>query len=104
MTLLYIYATCVKKLSSSKLLAGKPFEYHEYVVMLINMSVYREVNVNNLEQTIVQHSAFQEKINSILTTFNQEHSTNIALIVSAEILQSEGSISTSSICGQLPNY
>ena len=68
------------------------------------MSVYREVNVNNLEQTIVQHSAFQEKINSILTTFNQEHSTNIALIVSAEILQSEGSISTSNICGQLPNY
>ena len=30
------------------------------------------VNVNNLVQTIVQHPAFRETINSVLTATNQE--------------------------------
>ena len=32
------------------------------------------VNVNNLVQTIVQHPAFRETINSVLTATNQEKS------------------------------
>ena len=40
--------------------------------MLINMAAERNVNVNNLVKVIVQHPAFQETINSILTATNQE--------------------------------
>ena len=36
------------------------------------MTAEGNVNVNNLVQTIVRHSAFQEAINSILTATNQE--------------------------------
>ena len=53
----------------------------------------RNVNVKNLVQTIVQHLAFRETINSILTTTNQEQLTYIVLIISAEIPEPEGSIS-----------
>ena len=42
--------------------------------MLINMAAERNVNVNNLVQNIVQHPAFRETINSILTLANQEQS------------------------------
>ena len=41
--------------------------------MLINMAAEGNVNVNNLVQTIVQHPAFRETINSILTATNQEN-------------------------------
>ena len=66
----------------------------------------RNVNVKNLVQTIVQHLAFRETINSILTTTNQnqEQLTYIVLIISAEIPESEGSIYSSSFYRQLPNY
>ena len=47
--------------------------------MLINMAA--EGNVKNIVQTIVQHLAFRETINSILTVTNQEQLTNIVLIV-----------------------
>ena len=67
------------------------------------MAAEGNVNVNNLVQTIVQHPAFGETISLILTATNQEQSTNIKLIVSAEILQREGSISPSSFFGQLPD-
>ena len=60
----------------------------------------RNVNVNNLVQIIVQHPAFQETINSILTT-NQEQSTNIVPITSAKIQKCKGRISLSSFYGQL---
>ena len=55
----------------------------EHVVMLTNMAVEKNVNIKNLVQAIVQHLAFQEMINSILTTTNQEQLTYIVLIVSA---------------------
>ena len=55
----------------------------EHVVMLINMAVERNVNIKNLVQAIVQHLAFQEMINSILTTTNLEQLTYIVIIVSA---------------------
>ena len=38
--------------------------------MLINMDARGDVNVNNLVQTIVQHPAFRETINSILMAAN----------------------------------
>ena len=38
--------------------------------MLINMDARGNVNVNNLVQTIVQHPAFRETINSILMAAN----------------------------------
>ena len=40
--------------------------------MLIKMAAERNVNVNNLARTIVQHPAFQETINSILAAAKQE--------------------------------
>ena len=55
----------------------------EHVVMLINMAAERNVNIKNLVQAIVQHLAFQEMINSILTTTNLEQLTYIVIIVSA---------------------
>ena len=39
--------------------------------MLINMAAEGNVNVKNLVQTIVQHLAFRETINSILRATNQ---------------------------------
>ena len=45
--------------------------------MFINMAAEGNVSVNNLVQTIVQHPAFRETIDSILTATNQEQSTNI---------------------------
>ena len=51
---------------------AQPLKKHEHVVMLINMAAEGNVNVKNLVQTIVQHLAFQETINSILTATNQE--------------------------------
>ena len=71
--------------------------------MLINMAAKGNVSVKNLVQTIVQHLAFRETNNSILTATNQEQSTYIVLIVSTEISECEGSIYTSSFYGQLPN-
>ena len=38
--------------------------------MVINMDARGNVNVNNLVQTIVQHPAFRETINSILMAAN----------------------------------
>ena len=61
--------------------------------MLINIAAEGNVNFNNLVQTIVRHPAFQETINSILTTTYQEQSTNIGLTASAEIAEREGNIS-----------
>ena len=61
--------------------------------MIITMDTEGDVNVKNLVQTIVQHLAFQETINSMLTATNQEQLTDIVLIVSAEILERKGSIS-----------
>ena len=61
--------------------------------MLLNMAVEGNVNLKNLAQTIVQHLVFQETINSILTATNQEQLTYTVLIVSAEILERDGSIS-----------
>ena len=89
---------------SSSLLAGKPFEKHENVVMLINIAAKGNVSVKNLAQTIVQHLAFREMINSILTAANQEQLTYFVLIVLAEIQEREGSIYPSSFYRQLPNY
>ena len=57
-----------------------------------------EGNVNVNIQTIVQHPVFRETINSILTATNQEQSTNIVLIASAEIAEWEGSILHHSAC------
>ena len=42
------------------------------LLMLTNMAAEGKVNVNNLVQTIVQHPAFREIINSVLTATNQE--------------------------------
>ena len=70
--------------------------------MVIN-SAEGNVSVVNIT-TIVQHPAFRETINSILTAANQEQSSDIVLNVSAEITEREGSISPSSFYGQLPNY
>ena len=61
--------------------------------MFINMAAEENVNVKNLEQTIFQHLAFRERINSILTATNQEQLTYVVLIASAEIPEREGSIS-----------
>ena len=72
--------------------------------MLINMAAEGNVNVKNLEQTIVQHLAFRETINSILTATNQEQLTYIALIVSTEIPKRERSTYSCSLYRQLPNY
>ena len=72
--------------------------------MLINMAAERNVNFKNLVQTIVQHLAFRETINSILTATNQGQLTYIVLIVWTEILEREGSIYPSSFYKQLPNY
>ena len=49
-------------------------------------------NVKNLLETIVQHLAFRERNNSILTATYQVQQTYIVLIVSAEILEREGTI------------
>ena len=49
--------------------------------MLINIAAEGNVNVKNIVQTIAQHVAFEETINSILTVTNQEQLTYIALIV-----------------------
>ena len=57
------------------------------------MAAEGNVNVKNLAQTIVQHLAFRETINSILTATNQEQLTYIVLIVSTETPEREGSIS-----------
>ena len=57
------------------------------------MAAEGNVNVKNLAQTIVQHLAFRETINSILTATNQEQLTYIVLIVSSETPEREGSIS-----------
>ena len=48
--------------------------------MLINMAAEGKVNVKNM-QTIFQHLAFRETINSILTVTNQEQLINVVLIV-----------------------
>ena len=61
--------------------------------MFINMAAEGNVNVKNLAQTIFQHLAFRERINSILTVTNQEQLTYVVLIASAEIPEHEGSIS-----------
>ena len=42
--------------------------------MLIKMAPERKINVNNLVQTVVQHPAFRETINSVLAATNQEQS------------------------------
>ena len=62
--------------------------------MLINMTAEGNVNVKNLVQTLVQHPAFRDTINSILTATNQGQSTNIVLIASAGIPEREGWITT----------
>ena len=72
--------------------------------MLMNMAVEGDVNVKNLVQTIVQHLAFQETINLILMTTNQEQLTYFVSIVSAEISEREGSIYRCSFYRQLSNY
>ena len=70
-------------------------------MMLMNMAAKGNANVRNLVQTIVQHLAFQETNNSILTATNQEQLTFIVLIVLAEISEREESIYPSSFYGQL---
>ena len=72
--------------------------------MLINMATEGNVNDKNLVETIVQHLAFWETINLILTAANQEQLTYIILIVLAEIPKREGSISPLSFDRKLPNY
>ena len=72
--------------------------------MLINMATEGNVIVKNLVQTIVQHLAFRETINSILAATNQEQLTYIVFIVSAEIPEPERSICSFSFFRQLPNY
>ena len=70
-----------------------------------NMSTSKgNVNIKNLVQTTVQHLAFRETINSVLTTTNQEQLTYILLIVLAEISERVGSIYPSSFHRQLSNY
>ena len=59
-------------------------------MMLINMVTKGNANVKNLVQTIVQHQAFRETNNSILTATNQEQLTYIVLIVLAEIWSARG--------------
>ena len=71
--------------------------------MLINMATEGNGNVIYLVWNIVQHLAFWEMINSIVTATNQEQYPNIVLIASAEILERQGSILPSSFYGQLPN-
>ena len=61
--------------------------------MLVNMAAERNANVKNLAQTLFQHLAFRETINSILAATNQEQLTYIVLIVLAEISEREGIIS-----------
>ena len=53
------------------------------------MAAEWNVDVNNLVQTIIQHSAFRETIISIKTATNQEQSTNIVLSTPAEIPERE---------------
>ena len=73
--------------------------------MLRNMAAENvNVNIKNLAETIFQHLAFGETINSILTATNQEQLIYILLTVSAEILEREGSISIQLLYRQLPNY
>ena len=73
--------------------------------MLRNMTAENvNVNIKNLAETIFQHLAFGETINSILTATNQEQLIYILLTVSAEILECEGSISIQLLYRQLPNY
>ena len=72
--------------------------------MLLNMAAEGNVNVKNLEQTVVQHLAFRETIKSILTATNQEQLTYIALIVSTEIPERERSTYSCSLYRQLPSY
>ena len=45
------------------------------------MAAEVKINIKNLVQTIVQHLAFRETINSILTATIQEQVTYIVLIV-----------------------
>ena len=66
---------------------------NKHDVVLLNMAAEGNVNLKNLAQTIAQHLAFQETINSILTATNPEQLTYTVLIVSAEIPEREGSIS-----------
>ena len=72
--------------------------------MFMNMAAEGNVNVKNLVQTIVQHLAFQETNNSILTATNQEQLTYIVLIVLDEIRERERSIYSASFYRQLSNY
>ena len=60
--------------------------------MLNNIAAQGNVSGKNLVETIVEHRTFREKFNQILTATNQEQLTYIALIVSAEIPEREGSI------------
>ena len=62
------------------------------------------VNVKNLVQTIAQHLASWETINSILTATKQEQLTYTEPVVSTKILERERSICPSSFYRQLPNY
>ena len=48
--------------------------------MLLNMAAKWNVNVNDLVQTIIQHPAFRETINSILIATKKNRSTDIILI------------------------
>ena len=48
--------------------------------MLLNMAAKWNVNVNDLVQTIIQHPAFRETINSILIATKKTQSTDIILI------------------------
>ena len=65
---------------------------NKHDVMLLNMAAEGNVNVKNLAQTIVQHLAFRETINSILAATNQEQLTYILPIASTKTLECEGSI------------
>ena len=51
----------------------------------MNMAAKGNISINNLAQTAVQHPAFQEMINSILTATNQDQSTNTILIALVKI-------------------
>ena len=72
--------------------AIKPFKQHEHVLMLIKMAAKENDNVKNFVQTLVQHQAFRDTNNLILTASNPEQSTYIVLIVLAEIPERKGSI------------
>ena len=72
--------------------------------MLINIAAEGNIKVENVVQTIVQHLAFPETVNSILIATNQEQLTYIVLIVHTEIPKREGSIYPSSFYIQLPDY